>query len=313
MKKWLNSGRLDRIETSYLLALRIAGLVVATVCLIAALYFTGDALWRLAVPTNVKTEPTAVDTARMVSALAAPPKAQSANSDVPAAVKQAHDTFTKNVWPRYYAIYRTAFNAHKKPEDRLTPSNELMEALGYNLDIYSKALEAEGPEADRIVRLVNDAAYQEMAITKVKEVMTSPRVTQLLNQYKAAEKSEKRCVTTPRTQVVPATCGYYYVYDCSYTRTVNIERCESVYPDGIVSPVQAFERADRIFADTYFEDEAAKAGKAAAERSERLEIRSKISPLLKLALSILASFFVVMFFFLIIAIERHLRRIAQTD
>lgn len=313
MKKWLNIRRLDRIETIYLLALRVGGLLVATICLVAALYFTGDALWRLAVPTTVKTEPTVADTTLIVNALAAPPQAGAPGDDIPAAIRQAHQTFEKTVWPKYYSIYRSSFESHKKPEDRLAPSAELMEALGYNLESYVEALTTDEPGAARTVRFVNDKAYQDAALAKVKEVMASPRVVQLLNQYKVAEKSEKRCVTTPRTQVVPATCGYYYVYDCSYTRTVNVERCEAVYPDGVVSPVQAFERADYIFAETYLADEASKARIAAAERAERLEIRAKSGPLLQLALFILAAFFVVMFFFLIIAIERHLRRLAQAN
>jgi len=309
MKNILTRDRLDRVEISYLLALRIAGLLVATLCLAAALFFAGDAIWRLAVSARVKAEPTVVDAALLANRLAAPPKRE-AGDGAPDAARATHDRFVQSVWPRYYAHYKTAFDKYRKADDRLVPSKELMESLGYGLDDYVRALDGEGAAGERILRLVSDSAYQSAAIARVGEVMSSARLAQLLAQYRTAEKSERRCVTTPQTRVVQRTCGYYYVYDCSYTRTVNVERCEAVYPDGVVSPIQAFERADGLFAEAYFADEAAKRRAADRKLSERLETRAKIGPLLRLSFVILGGFFIVMFLFLVIAIERHLRRLS---
>lgn len=309
MKKLLTRDRLDRVEISYLLALRIAGLLIATLCLAAALFFAGDAIWRLAVSTQVKAEPTVVDAAVLSNRLATPPKPENAD-DVPDAARAAHDRFARSVWPRYYAHYKTAFDKYRKTDDELAPSKELMDGLGYSLDDYLLALDGEHSAGDRVLRFVNDSGYQTAAIAKVGEVMASPRVVQLLAQYRTAEKSERRCITTPETRTIPRTCGYYYVYDCSFTRTVDVERCEAVYPDGVVSPIQAFERADWLFSDAYFTDEAAKRHAADQKLAERLETRAKIGPLLRLSFVILGGFFAVMFLFLIIAIERHLRRLS---
>lgn len=314
MKNYLTAARLDRVETIYLTILRVAGLAIATVCLLAALFFLGDALWRLAVSTKVDVEPTEVASADIARAMQAAPRANAEGErEIPEEVRKTHKAFVDTFWPRYYAIYKSAFDSYKKAEDELISPADLMNNLGYGLESYAASVGGDdfSDEAMAVQHLVQNADYQTMALARVGEAMRARTTVALLTQYKAATKSEQRCVTVPQTRVIPQVCGYYYVYDCSITRTVNVERCEAVYPDGIVSPAQAFERADFTFADLYFSDRATKTADANYEISKREETRAKIGPNLQLALMIVGAFLAVMFFFLIIAIERHLRKVAH--
>ncbi|MHC3126839.1 hypothetical protein OB03_05775 [Brevundimonas sp. GN22] len=306
-KPWLNEQRLERIETAYLQALRIGGLLVATLCLLGALYFAGDALWRLAVKTEVAPEATAVDTAALAREVATQPKASDAkDTDY---LKSEHDRFAKDVWPKYYSIYKKAFDAHRNTSDQLISSDDMMAALGYDLDSYRQAYADDAPDYIKSIRrMVDDAAYQQAALKHVQEIMTAAPVVSKLTAYKSASKSEQRCTTTPRTERVARVCGYYYVYDCSYTRTVQDRRCEAVFPDSVMTPAAAFERADAVFASSWLGDEAAKRSTAVEESEKRQLLRGGIGPRLQLAFLIIGGFFVVMFFFLLVAIERHLRR-----
>lgn len=307
-KNWLSTDRLERIETAYLQALRIAGLLVATLCLLGALFFAGDALWRFAVKTEVTPEATAVDTAELARQVATQPTSQG-GADENDYVKKAHDTFKKDVWPKYYAIYKRAFEQYPNAADKLISSDDMMAALNYDLDTYRAATEDSDPagEAEAVRRMVTNGAYQQAALAHVTEIMSAAPVVAKLNSYKTATKSEQRCTTTPRTEYVPRVCGYYYVYDCSYTRTVRDRRCEAVFPDSVMTPAAVFERADAVFASNWLGDEAMKQMAAEEESTKRQLLRDGIGPRMQLALMIIGGFFTVMFFFLLVAIERHLR------
>lgn len=309
LKSWYKAERLERVETAYLHALRIAGLLIATLCLIAALVFAANATWRLFINTRVAPEATSVDTALMAQQVASPPSSDG-NSDTPSAqdpLKASHDRFKKDVWPKYYAIYQRAYQQNRNTADRLVSSDDMLAVLRYDLDSYRTAVEDESFKALSVRRMVTDSAYQAAALKHVGEVMAATPVLARLNSYKTASKSEQRCTTTPRTERINQTCGYYYVYDCSYTRTVQDRRCEAVFPENIMTPAAAFERADATFASAWLLDENAKAETAAGESLRREQQRAEIGPNLQRALVIIGGFFTVMFFFLLVAIERHLR------
>lgn len=309
-KSWLKSGRLERVEAAYLQALRVAGLLIATLCLIAALFFAGNALWRLTVSTDVKPEQTAVNTANIAQKVVNTEDASTAvSSGSTDTARQVHDAFKKDVWPKYYAIYDSAFQNNRNRADSKVSSDDMMAQMGYDLDTYKQAYDAEGEfGSERIIRMVTDPSYQSAALKHVTEVMGSNAVKAKLNSYKAATKSEQKCSSTPRSVYVSRICGnYYYSYECGSTQTVYDRQCEAVFPDSIITPAIAFARADVLFAIDWLSDEETKAAIANAEREERMLTRAGIGPNLQLALVIIAGFFVVMFFFLLVAIERHLR------
>ena len=315
VKKWFSGDRLDRIETAYLQALRIAGLVVATLCLLGALFFVGDALWRVAVKTDVDPEPTAVDVAELARLVAAPASETDHDAGNQDLVQKTHDAFKRDVWPKYYAIYKKAAEQYPNASDAIISSDNMMAGLGYDLDTYRSVLDADanGHADETVRRMISDATYQQAAIDHVSRIMAAQPIAAKLGAYKSATKSEERCTTTPRTEHVQRVCGYYYVYDCSFTRTVQDRRCEAVFPETVMTPAAAFERADAVFASSWLADEALKRNDAAETSSKRQLLRDGIGPRLHLALLIIGGFFTVMFFFLLVAIERHLRHPRTTD
>lgn len=313
MKKTIISSiRLDRIEDIYLTILRVAVLAVATICLLAAAYFAVDALWRLAVSTKVETAATTVSGAEVASKMRDAPDTDRTSDGpaIPAHVRARHQKFVNDVFPAYYAIYRQASEAYKKPEDKTLSSDQLLDALGYDLGTYAAG-------QDPTTRLfVEDANYQNQIKTSVTAALAGADAVRLLREYKAAEKTAQSCSTAYERRRVwdsysTACRGWYYEpYGCEVTRSVPVERCVPAYPDGIVSPVVAFGRADEAFRTLWLEKFDRNASEAANKVSEREATRAQIGPKLLTALQIAAGFLVVMFFFLIVAIERHLRRLS---
>lgn len=302
---------LDRIERAYLASLRVAILGVATLCLIGAFFFGVNAAWRLFVSTEVVEESVQVTGAQVAAELrkATPERDRSGESDtIPASVRQAHATWVRDIFPKYYAVYHSSAQAYNKPEDEILSAQQLIEALGYDIN----ALFEDSPKASAFVF---NAEYQSQAISALTAAMRDPAVVAQLSEYKAAEKTAQSCSTTYQSRTVwdpysTACYGWYeYPQGCQVQRSVPVERCIPAYPDGIVSPRVAFGRADEEFFRLWAQQTDQMAAEAQAARDEREATRAQIGPNLLLALQVLGAFLVVMFFFLMVAIERHLRSV----
>jgi hypothetical protein len=305
---------IDRVEGIYLALLRIAVLTVATISLIAAAGFAIDGLWRVFVTTDVKEQATVVSSADVVTAMKAPPPVtERGEAQIPAFVRQAHSSFAAKVFPAYYAVYRRASDTYKKSEDRTLSQAELMEALGYDLDTYASG------EVAATKLFVENADYQRQALSAVTAAMIEAETVRLLHDYKAAEKTAQSCSTQYEQRRVwdsnSTSCSdwYYQPYGCNVTRSVPIQRCVAAYPEGIVSPNVAFGRADDAFRTIWAARSTSNARAAQDKRIDREITRSQIGPRLMLALRIIGGFLVVMFIFLLVAVERHLRQIAKGE
>ncbi|WEK57801.1 MAG: hypothetical protein P0Y52_14845 [Candidatus Brevundimonas phytovorans] len=312
-KRGLSTIQLDRVERSYLSILRVGVLGVATICLIAALFFAGDAAWRFFVSTKVDAAPTAVSGAEVASAMRAPMSARQsdANDGLPAEARARHARFVKDIFPGYYALYQRASTAYNKPEDKTLSPAELMDALGYDLGTYA------GGEAPDVALFVDNPDYQAQARAAVTTAMADPAVVKKLNEYKVAQKTARQCSTQYVRRTVwdsnsTACSGWYYPpYGCNVSRNVPVEQCVAAYPEGIVSPLVAFGRADEAFRALWLQKADQNAAAAEAKRGDREALRQGIAPRLLLALQIAGGFLVVMFFFVLVALERHIRRIAE--
>ena len=89
--------------------------------------------------------------------------------------------------------------------------------------------------------------------------------------------------------------------------------CQAAYPDGIKGPKQAFAEFDAGFRALWLQKTAQVEGKAAAERDKRETLKGSGVPKLMKAIYVFGGFLAVMFLFLVIAVERHLRRIPKID
>lgn len=300
---------IDRIERAYLASLRVAILAVATLCLLGAVLFAVNAAWRVFVSTEVEEKPVQVTGAQIAAELrkAAPARAGSRQSDaVPPEVRARHARWVRDVFPRYYAIYRAASQAYKKPEDETLSDQQLIDALGYDLASYASGNE-------KAVAFIDNATYQQQALAAVTAAMRDSTVVTQLADYKAAQKTARSCSTTYQRRQVwdsySTACAYWWEapQGCQVTRNVPVETCVPAYPEGIVSPRVAFGRADGEFFRLWAQQTAQVRAEAQATRDGREATRAQIGPNLMLALQVLGAFLVVMFFFLMVAIERHLR------
>lgn len=300
--------RLDQVERVYLLALRVGVLAIATICLACAAYFAVDAAWRIFVPTTVPVEATVVEPAEVSSAMRAFAGAREADSEsdapqIPAHVRSLHATFMQQAFAPYYRVYSEAARQYNKSEDEVLSAEQLADRLGYSLEIYAAG------ESPITRAFVEEPEFQRQALAAVTAAMADPATVAMLSQYRDADRVE-RCTTRNVRRTVRQTCGYYYTYDCSYTQTVPTRECEMVYPDGIVSPLAAFTQADQTFGELWAGQTIRHEAEAARATAERHATRAQIGPKLLRALQIVGGFLVIMFFFLLVAIERHMRRLA---
>lgn len=312
MKIGKRSISIDRVEHIYLAILRISVLAVATLSLLAAIGFALDAGWRFFVNTNVKEEATAVSGAEVARAMRVPPTSdERGEAAIPATVRARHERFATTIFPAYYQIYKQASDRYKKPEDETLSQTDLLSALGYDLDTYASG------EVMATKLFVENADYQTQAKTAVTAAMSDTQTVRLLTEYRAAEKTARSCSTQYERRTMwdsnSTACSdwFYQPYGCNVTRSVPIERCVPAYPEGIVSPAVAFGRADDAFRTLWAQRAEANTIAASNERLDREMTRAQIGPRLVLALQIIGAFLVVMFFFLLVAVERHLRRLAN--
>lgn len=311
--KRMRALKLDRIEIAYLNALRIGVLGVATICLVIATYFAVDAAWRIFVSTKVPVEPTTVSAAEVVVALKKPEVTQSLRGDntIPDGVKLAHAKFVNGAFTTYYAVYKKAADAYKKPDDKLLNRDDLLEYLGYDLGTYAGGTDLS------VKMFVESADYQSQALSAINGTMSDAAVVSQLKEYKSAQKTARQCSTVYEPRSVwdynSTACYNWYLEPrgCSVNRNVPVERCVPAYPAGIVSPLTAFKRADAFFAETWIDRSSRNAARARSEEADRQALRDGMAPRLLMALKVIAGFLVIMFFFLLVAIERHLRDVAK--
>jgi hypothetical protein len=158
------------------------------------------------------------------------------------------------------------------------------------------------------------------------EAAVKPQTQQRLQQYKGAKKVRVgRKVQRSRTETrsgwnsYSTSCENWYLspMGCSEQRSVQVPYTETVYgmqfPKGTQTHTQIF----RAFQDRFFsllQQRRAANGAAAQRKREEIGMGNIMGKLtLWTALQILAGFLVLMFFFLLIAIERHQRRLAAED
>lgn len=303
----------DRLETIYLAALRIMVLVIATLALLVAIWIAGDGARSLLTPTTVRAKPVAVTGVEVLQATrdkqaAAPGDAASAPA-VPQEVRARHDAFMKGAFETYYRLYAQTAAAYRKPEDKVLTKTELAERMGYDLDSYAWS-------SNQTMNLfITDASYAEPLLAAARQAVADAGYRSQLVKYKAAEKTAKACHTEQRRErgwsSYSTSCDAWWQtpIGCPVIVEVPHEVCEPAYPDNIVSPDKAFVDFDRGYRELWTRRTAAAEEARSAEEDARLALKASGLPKLTKALMLLGGFLAIMFLFLVIAVERHLRRL----
>lgn len=306
----------DQLEHLYLAALRVVILVLATVCLIIAGFLAVDGLRRLATSTQVETQKVSVagtDVIAEMRAKAAARQSAAAGDEpaVPPEIRQTHARFLAGPFNQYFQLYRGLALRYNKSEDEALARNALAEDLGYTT---AALMERTDPTA---VAFQEDPVYAAAIVAAARQVIADPAFTGMLTKYKAAQKTAQRCETKYRPErgwdSTSADCPGWYQepVGCPVIRQVPYQDCVAVYPGNITSPLQAFGAMDANYREIWAGRTERSQAEAAAEM-ERLEaVKAEGMPRLGQAGTIFAGFLAVMFLFLVIAVERHLRRLAQ--
>jgi hypothetical protein len=112
-------------------------------------------------------------------------------------------------------------------------------------------------------------------------------------------------------------CSYFgeYVGECLLYDTRPVEYTDTevsnVLPKGVFSPQELFGRYQENYVKTIASRRDENGSKASAERARILAANDHGKQQLQNAITAAGSFLALMFFFLLIAIERHQRRIAR--
>jgi hypothetical protein len=299
---------LNRLERVYLAAIRAIALVAATLLVIFAIWLAISGLYKSSRDVSSVQEQPAVVSPEEVTAIdlekLEKPKA-AINADPLAAEKRFYAGFAQ----RYYGLFKNSFEPYKKPEDQpLDPKafDQRYLHTGERLDAIKEG--ASGFEQDK--------ADLESLLTTMTAAASNQKTVDRLKAYKAARK-------TPVTRTESGTrqetyCSYYgfYIDECiSYgTRTVPYSRKiqELKLPAGIVSHTDLFGAYQDAYLSKLAEKREANAAAAQRQRNEIMTDNADGQVRLWSALQVVGVFLVLMFLFLLIALERHQRKIAAS-
>ena len=312
---WRASQALNRAEVFYLRVLRAVILVVATFLLAYAGWLAVASAYKMTRSTDsVKEVPASVSPDELVNA-ATPSETTAQSSAAKAGADPAHVKFYSSFGDRYFGLYKASFEPYRQPQDKKLTRSEFDGAFIGTPDRL-KAIEAGD------IDFASDRKDLESLLAVMAAAAKKPATVERLGRYKSAKKVPvQKSVSRTRTEYVDGwdsnstSCPdwYYSPYGCSARQAVEIPYTEKVttmeFPKGTQSHTDIFQAfQDRFFMllSTRRETNAENA------QREREDIISGISDgrlSLWTALQIVGGFLVLMFFFLLIAIERHQRRL----
>lgn len=303
---------LERLEGAYLRILRAAILLIATLLVIGAVILAAYSLYKMSRSPDSVTEKPAVVAASEIVDAKQPPSVQR-GSEKPQ-LNPYYRSFYDRFITQYHGLFRNRFEPFRQREDKQLSVTEFgdsfIQATQRLEAIQSGKLDFETDRADleSLLGVMNSAA-------------DLPATQERLKRYMNARKV-RVCETVQRTRTVTqsgwdrysTSCNNWYEepMGCPVTRAVDqpyrVQQCRMEYPPNTQSHSEIF----RAFQDKYLtllhDRRAANAAEAQLKRAEIEAGKVAGAASLFTALQILGGFLVLMFFFLLIAIERHQRR-----
>lgn len=305
-------GALDRIEAVYLRVLRAVVLLVATLLLLWALGWAALSVVRiLRSPDSVVEAPSAVTS----SDLLADGTQQTVLPTNPSEPRNTAEqrNFYGGFVQRYHRLYQARFEPHLRRDDKRLSQGEFDDLT---IDSSGRLRAIRNGELD----FVTDRADLENYLPVVTEAAEASETANRLAKYRTAKKQRivsrvqrTRTETRRGWDSSSVSCANWYVdpIGCATTRQIETPYTERVtstrYPDGISSPNQVL----KSYEDGYFfllaDRRRESAAKASAERDSILSGQVRGWTGLSQSILVVGGFLALMFFFLLIAIERHQR------
>lgn len=305
------TGPLARLERIYLAGLRIATLGIATILLVFALWLGISGIWNIAKDAeSVEVAEVSVSPEEMAALPSDTPEASeeddAAESD--SAAQRYYDGFLD----KYYALYQTRFERFKQADDKALSKGKFDDRF-LMTDLRLEQI------ADGNMLLSEDQERLEGLFAAMRSAADLEITQKRLAAYKAAKKKRvENKVTKYRDERY---CNYYgyYVGECLSYDTRSVPYTETQVsmelPDGVIGYQDLFGTYQDNFIRTLLDRTEQAERDASNERDEIMMDNQEGSKALALALAIkiAGGFLVIMFFFLLIAIERHQRAAAEKN
>jgi hypothetical protein len=307
---------LDRAEHIYLRLLRAAILVIATGLLLYAAWLGVWSLYKISQsPSSVKETPASVSADELTSADT--PATVSPQTPQGPQVDPEQRRYYAGFVRRYHALFQTRFEPFRQKDDKQLSRDQFDDAFINSQGRLQSAAKGE-------LNFGDDKADLEALLATMTDAAGKPQTHERLQRYKTAQKVRvSKHIDRTRIEVRSGwnsssmSCPNWYLspIGCSEARTVEVPYTETVttmeLPKGTESHSQIFRAfQDRFFALLHERRETNRA--EAARKRDEISVGNLVGKLtLWNALKILGGFLVLMFFFLLIAIERHQRRMAR--
>ena len=299
---------LDRMEVVYLAAIRIVILLIATALVVAVIWYAVSGGYKLSRDASAVKEQPAVVAADDIVQIDTNKQAAQADQGATADPLAAEKAFFKAFEKRYFALFNQRFVPFRQVTD--DPIDQA--AFG---ERFVQSVERLKLIADGTVSFEQQRADLEDMFIKMNEASTLEATVSKLDKYRKSKRvSVSRVVSGTKSQAYCSYYGYYIDQCISYsTRQIPYRTTvtELQLPKGVISYDVLFGAYQERFM-TLLEERRLKNVQAAnAEREARIADNAEGSVQLWTAVKIAAGFIALMFLFLLIAIERHQRKIAE--
>jgi hypothetical protein len=306
---------LDRIESIYLRILRSVVLVIATLLVVYAAWLVISGLYKTTRSPSSVIEKQSVVAPEELTDAEAPATLRPADKPTIDPERRAYYT---GFLSQYFHVFENQFEPYRQPEDKLMTSDEFDDAFIKTNDRLAAVssgdllFSQDREDLDALLRTMTKAAVMPNTKHRLEKYRNAKKVT--------VTKSIQRTRTVPHAgwDSSSESCDDWYrsPIGCAVVRTVEEPYTETVtaleFPPGTQSHTQIF----RAFQDRFFkllnDRRQANRREAETEREAIRNGRTEGGVSLVLAIQVLAGFLLLMFFFLLIALERHQRKIAQS-
>lgn len=313
------SASLERIEAGYLKLLRAVILLMATGLIAVAAWLAISGIYKISrSPASVELAEANVAANEIVELpkVAEQPKSDPANPGKIMPSASVRDAYAKRR-DAYFSLYRSQFETYRQPDDKQL-------SLAQFDDKYLATSERAQEVAEGSRDLESDLADLDKLIATMGEAANLDDTLNRLRNYKAAQKVDvRRTVEKSRTAYQrgwdsnSTSCAGWYEYPvgCAVMRPVTVPYKVTVtakeFPKGTISHAALFDSYHQKYLELLHQRRSDAEAAAENERSDILSGQIAGGVSLWSALQIFGAFLALMFFFLLIAIERHQRRQAQ--
>lgn len=299
---------LNKLERAYLNAIRAIALAAATIMVIYAIWLAASGTYKASRDSSsVKEEPAVVSPQEVtgIDLKEATTDAAAPSSDPLAAPRRFYADFTK----RYYGLFKAKYEPFKKTDDRPLDQKAFDQRF---LDTSGRLQAIKEGSAN----FAQDSADLETLLTTMTAAAADQKTVQRLRTYQSAKKIP---VTKTETATRSETyCSYYsdYFEQCMVTDTRSVpytrKTQELKLPAGVISHSDLFGAYQEAYLTKLANKREANAAAAQRARDEIAADNADGAMRLWYSLLVIGAFLALMFLFLLIALERHQRKIAAS-